>query len=333
MKKWLILGLLAGGLSFPSRVLACDMCSIFSALETKSSELGFYGGVFEQYSDFGTLRDDGEKVPNELDQKLESSITQVLVGYQFHHRFGLQVNVPYVDRSFTRPEGEEIESGSERGLGDVTLLAHYRAYERYEADSAFVLNLLAGLKLPTGDSDRLGEEHSHEGEEDDHEHEGEDEHGDDHGHGEESGVHSHDLALGSGSLDGVIGFSGHLNKKRVFLRFETQYAIRTEGDFDYQFANDLTLSINPGVFAWIDGDRSLAVGVDVFAEKKGKDTHDGEPLPDTGIEAIYAGPQLTYTNGRRLHLEMTFDLPIEQETTALQIVPDWRLRLGLIARF
>ncbi len=77
------------------------------------------------------------KSANETDQYLASSITQFVAGYSFTSRFALQVNVPFIYRSFQRPEGFAIDHGTESGLGDVSLLLksvlfHYASAGRRE---------------------------------------------------------------------------------------------------------------------------------------------------------------------------------------------------------
>ena len=53
---------------------------------------------------------------------LNSSITQLVSGYQFTSRFALQINVPLIYREFRRPEGFEIQQGTVSGIGDMSLL-------------------------------------------------------------------------------------------------------------------------------------------------------------------------------------------------------------------
>lgn len=344
MKKTTVLSAFLAGALVAQPASACDICSVYTLLGASESDLGVYAGLFEQYSDFGTLRLDGDEVPNEEDQSLRSSISQVILGYQFNRRFGVQANVPLIDRSYERPgqEGEGMERGSESGLGDVSVVALWRALERIEGESVRAVSLIAGVKLPSGDSDRLAEElaegHHDEGEEQAGEHahaapvtslrgahEGE--------HHAASGVHGHDLALGSGSTDYLVGGSAFLSWKRLATRASAQYAIRTEGDFDYRYANDATWNVEAGVFALLSHERSLRVGVGVSGEKKGEDELRGEPLPDTAIEAIYAGPAISYSRGEDLFAELNLDLPVEQETSDLQIVPDWRARFAFSYRF
>ncbi len=316
---------------------ACDICSIYTSLEAREARLGLYTAAFQQYTDFSTLRLDGDEVGNPAGQSLESSQTQLILGYQASHRLGFQVNVPYLDRSFRRPEGEAIESGSESGLGDVALVANWRAVERYGDERVAVWSLHGGVKLPTGDSARLREEaeEGHHGPEDlaagvravtgHHE-------GHDHGLRIPSGVHGHDLALGSGSVDGVVGTSGFTSWRRLFAATQVQYALRTEGDHGYRYADDLTWSVEPGVYVWLRHGRSLSLGAQLFGEEKGDDELDGEPLPDTAISAVYAGPKLTYSHGGGFFAELAVDLPLRQETSDLQIVPDSRVRFGLTVR-
>ena len=192
----------------------------------------------EQFTHFATLQEDGHKVPDEVGQRLDSSITQIFAGYNFNHRVGVQLNVPLISRSFRRPEGFEIDRGTESGIGDILLTGHLNAYRHEEKNRTFSWNLLGGIKLPTGDSGRIAEEL------DEVEVPG----------APESGIHGHDLTLGSGSVDGLVGTSVYARWKRLFVGASVQYAIRTEGDYNYQFANDLTWAGGPGVLLAMNDD-------------------------------------------------------------------------------
>src|SRR4051812_38892684 len=95
-----------------SPALACDFCAIYAATEAHSGA-GSFAGVAEQFTHFGTTQENGREVANETDQFLDSSITQVSVGYNFNDRFGVQFNAPIIHRTFKRPEGFETDRGSE----------------------------------------------------------------------------------------------------------------------------------------------------------------------------------------------------------------------------
>src|SRR5512145_1484763 len=106
----------------------------------------------------------------------------------------------------------------------------------------------------------------------------------------ESGVHGHDLALGSGSYDGIVGGSLAWSWRRFLVLASGQYLIRGEGAFDYRYANDLTWTVSPGVYALLSHTHSMAVQAVFSGETKGKDTQHAERLDDTAITALYLGP-------------------------------------------
>jgi hypothetical protein len=325
---------------------ACDICAVYTATEMGESRTGFRLGLAEQYTSFNTIKRDGEEIDNVANERVSSSITQILLGYGVTPRFGLQLNLPVISRQFRRLDHHgEIEHGDESGFGDMSLLGQFLVWSDVREESVFRFSVLGGVKFPTGDSSRLGEELE------------EDEHTEEaihaaarrirprhtpapapggNGGGEplvESGVHGHDLALGSGSFDGIIGASVFWSWRRFFVTAATQFAIRSEGDFDYQYAHDLTWVGGPGVFALLTHGYSLGLQAVLSGETKGKDTQQGQRLDDTGITALYAGPGLSFTWGTSLAADVALDLPAIQDNTAVQIVPDYRIRGGLTWRF
>lgn len=313
---------------------ACDICAVYTATELRESKTGFRLGVAEQLTTYGTLQRDGHHVANPANEHLTSSITQVLFGYNFHPRVGVQLNLPLVSRTFRRATSAGIEHDDETGVGDLSLLANVLAFDRVSEESVFRLTLLGGLKLPSGDSSRLGEEANE-------------------GHapaaepvaahaahprgadaaGVESGIHGHDLALGSGSVDGLVGGALFWSWRRLFVTAGGQYALRTEGDFAYRYANDLTWLAGPGTFAVLTHEASLAVQVLVTGETKGNDELDGVKANDTGVTSLFAGPAFALTWRTSLNAELAADLPVVRHNTALQIVPDYRLRGAFTWRF
>src|SRR5947207_1412121 len=148
--KSLNLSVLAGVLATPA--VACDLCSVYSAMQARGEvEKGLTLGVAGQFTHYGTLQEDGAKVPNVLDQRLDSLISQIFVGYNFTDRLGLQVNVPIIYRSFQRAnDAGEIERGNESGIGDVSLVANFLAYRKATKQRTFAWTLHGGVKFPTG---------------------------------------------------------------------------------------------------------------------------------------------------------------------------------------
>ncbi len=306
---------------------ACDVCAVYTATEIREGRTGPMVGVAEQFSHFGTLQRGGDEVANPFGEKIDSSITQILAGYAPIPNLLLQANLPVIHRSFRRVEEGVAQTGSEHGIGDLSLLGQYALWTRQTEETIVRFTLIGGIKLPTGDSDRLREEleHGHGDEEGaGHDHEAEE---------PESGVHGHDLALGSGSIDGIVGARLFASRGRAFVTGGVQYAIRSEGDFDYRYADDLTWTGGPGYFLFLEHDHSLGLQAVLSGETKGKDELDGERLDDTAITALYVGPGVLFTHGSSFAVDVAGDLPVIQRNTALQIVPDYRIRGGVSFRF
>ena len=76
-----------------------------------------------------------------------------------------------------------------------------------------------------------------------------------------------------------------------------------------------------------------AVQAVVSGENKGKDTFQGQSADDTGVTAVYLGPQVSFTWANKLSAQIGADLPMSIENTALQAVPDYRIRAGLTWHF
>jgi hypothetical protein len=322
---------------------ACDVCAIYTATEMGESRIGLRLGVAEQYSNFNTIKRDGDEIDNVANERVNSSITQILVGYGVTPRFGLQLNVPIIARQFRRLDDHgDIEHGDENGFGDLSLIGQYLVWSDVQEQSVFRFSVLGGVKFPTGDSSFLGEELDEEDEDAEASLEAaarrmRPRHTEPAPGGGDaqvvSGVHGHDLALGSGSFDGIIGAAVFWSWKRFFVTAATQFAIRSEGDFDYQYADDLTWLGGPGVYALLAHNYSLGVQAVLSGETKGKDTQQGESLDDTGITALYVGPGFSFTWGTSLAADVALDLPAIQDNTAVQIVPNYRIRGGVTWRF
>ena len=324
---------------------ACDLCGCYTpqleampemqSLTSTSWAAGWYAAIGEQFTRFATVQIDGREVSNPTGQYENSSITQLVAGYSINDRLALQLNIPLIYREFKRPEGFAIDRGTESGLGDVSLLLktvafHYssparRAFEfdgknpvaiEHEPDFTFSAVLLTGLKFPTGDSSRL-EEEFHEvnvpG-------------------APPSGIHGHDLTLGTGSYDGIFGEQTSMRYKSLFLETNVQFTLRGDGTHQYHFANDLSWSGGPGYYFVRKRDTIVGLQFDVTGEYKDVDRFRGKRAEDTGITSIFVGPRIVVSRGR-WSAEVDVDLPVSIDNTALQVVPDYRLRGGVSFHF
>jgi hypothetical protein len=324
---------------------ACDLCGCYTpqlnlmpGVESTPAFpwLGrWYAAVGEQFTHFGTLQLDGNEIANPTGQYLNSSITQLVAGYDITNRFALQINAPLIYREFKRPEGFQIDRGTVSGLGDISLLLktvlfHYasparRGFEfqsknpiaiEHEPDFAVSAILLTGIKFPTGDSSRL-EEEFHEIETPD---------------APESGIHGHDLTLGTGSYDGIFGEQTSLRYKNFFFETNVQFTLRGDGTHQYHFANDLLWAGGTGYYLVRRHEAIFGVQFVVSGEYKDVDRFRGKEAEDTGITSVFLGPRLVASRGR-WSAEVAAELPVLIDNTALQIVPDYRLRTGISVQF
>lgn len=313
MKIYTVGFFLAGAVAVP----ACDLCSVFNVNAAEGTRnKGFSLSVAEQFTYFGTLQEDGRHVPNPTHQYLNSSVSQAVLGYTFNDWVSVQFNLPIIYREFRRPEGLAIDRGTESGIGDASLLGIFTPLRIEHMHSTLNWSVFGGVKLPTGDSGRIREElHEVEGE------------------GPASGIHGHDLALGSGSYDGVIGTGIYGRYRHAFFRASMQYSVRSRGDFDYRYANDLTWAGGPGVFLALKENWTASVQFVISGEDKGLDKFRGANAEDTGITSVYLGPQFNVTWSDKLSGEVAIDLPVVLDNTALQAVPDYRVRAAITYRF
>jgi hypothetical protein len=324
---------------------ACDLCGCYTPqLEAmpkmESASLfpwaaGWYAAVGEQFTRFATVQMDGREVDNPTGQYENSSITQLVAGYSISSRFSLQIDVPLIYREFKRPEGFAIDRGTVSGLGDVSLLLktvlwHYasparRTFEinnkspvaiEHEPDFTASAILLTGIKFPTGDSSRLEEEF----------------HEVDVPGAPESGIHGHDLTLGTGSYDGIFGGQTSLRYKNIFFETNLQFTLRGDGAQQYHFANDLIWNAGPGYYFIRSRETIFGLQLAVSGEYKDVDRFRGVRAEDTGITSVFIGPRVVVSRGR-FSAEIAADLPVSISNTALQVVPDYRLRGGISFHF
>jgi len=304
--KNLLAFVLAGACVRPA--LACDLCSIYAATQAQGgSGKGFFAGVAEQYTYFNTFQEDGHDVPNVGNQYLNSSLSQVFAGYNINNRIGVQFNLPVIYKSY----GYQAQRGSESGIGDVSLIGNFRLYEKLTESFTFSWTALGGVKFPTGNTSQLSPDEPDFA----------------------PGIGGHDLTLGSGSYDGLLGTGFFARWKRLFMTGAMQYAVRSEGAFEYRFANDWNWFGGPGVYLFLGHEHMLALQAVVSGESKGEDTLNGAATDDTAITSVFLGPQINYTWSSKLSAQIGADLPVSIASSGEQLVPNYRIRAAVTWRF
>ena len=321
----------------PTLVPACELCTISSAENaytvSGTSPSKFIFSVSEQYIPFNKLQVEGEPFPRSpffQAAYLNSSITHFVPGYNFTPRLGLSVNVPLVYRQFHRTEvtplGERIdERGTLTGLGDVALVGRWTAFQKSDMDYALNVNLLAGVKFPTGDTERLEDEQEQE-------RRYTEIFGPVHAHSY-GGIHQHDLSPGTGSVDGVFGLTANARWKRVFFNSQGQYYVRGTG-LDYRVGDLIIVSGGPGFYALLlDNTATVSIQANAIYEHQSSDLSLGQVNNQTGFEAWYFGPLVSFTWGEHFSGNIGVDMPLSIYNHGIQSVPDYRIHGGLNWKF
>jgi hypothetical protein len=223
-----------------------------------------------------------------------------------------------------------VERGAESGVGDMTINALYSPYTYQGQGSFFRVTVQGGIKMPTGDSERLAEELEHpEGGISEPGHEIHEEH-------EEIGplaVHGHDLALGSGSWD-LIGGANFFGQYDLWIAAgSVQYTYRTEGDYDYRYADLLIWDLGVGRYLYVSEEGTVAFRMNLLGEAKGMDQMNGSEVVDTGITSMFYGPEVNFTVGEKFFGLLALDLPAFVDNTGTMLVQDYRFRMAVMYRF
>jgi hypothetical protein len=308
---------------------ACDICALHGSSVLDPPRRGFSAYVAEQFTSFNTYENAGERsLP--VNEWMQSSITNVILGYGFAAPWRIELTIPFIDREFRRLKDQAIDRGNESGLGDVALTARFTAVDRVLSDASLVrIEAFAGLELPTGDADLLREEDldtvdtgtSVAGSPPSYPHHG--------GGNEPTGIHDQDLALGSGSVDLLLGINTFATYRRLFGTAGFQYGVRGRGAHDYRYDNDLSFYVGLGGYLLAHSPLNLGVEARVAGETKGNDEQNGKTVTGSNLTALYVGPQVHATYDERLRGAVGVQVPVLQHVQELTLVPDYRILASL----
>lgn len=310
-------------------VWACQPCAVYSATELHGfSETRMTIGVsnvFTKYQSNGGLRR-----PRDGEILREYNTTEISATYDFNKRWSVQASLPIISREFYEFQDFRRRTDNDAGIGDVSLLGYYVPVIHADLDTTFYWGLSTGVKFPTGDTDSLQEaeqesfsrlsfEDSQLA----------------HHVGSVSGIQGRGPTLGSGSFDFPFGTRIFARYKRFFFYGSFQYTVRTEGDYNYQFDDDIVWNAGPAAYLYLgDHDFSIALRAVLSGEDKGDDEVNGETLDNTSISNVYLGPEILITARGRFTGELGVDIPVSTTSSSDALEePDYRIRAAVGYRF
>ncbi|MGE5624425.1 MAG: hypothetical protein ACM3ZT_02640 [Bacillota bacterium] len=314
----LLIGLAAGLLlslaGAPAFACASCGCTLNTDLGSQGpvSGTGWRIGLRYDLIDQDQLRSGGDAVPmptlpapEEVEQKTRSTITTLNLDYGFSRAWGLDVQIPWLNRHHsTFAEGDTaLSTSSGDSLSDARVLGRYSGFT---ADLDW--GLLFGLKLPTGSHDTVFAS------------------------GPQAGVKlDRSLQPGSGTTNALLGayhFDDFGPMSGWFLQALYEHALDSSDGFKPADSFNLNLGLR---YYWRD---DLTPQLQINAQVRGHDTDtDPSGATNSGGRLLYLSPGFTFTLGDRWHGHLFVQLPVYQYVYGLQLTPRRIYSAGLSYSF
>ena len=240
------------------------------------------------------------------DKKLRSHVISAGIQYMFNSKWGIQVEVPVVSRSFTNLGGASGESLVTNNWGDLGDIRIEGIYTGFTSDQS--LGVTAGLKLPTGN-------YTHNDAYDD---------------------IDRDTEIGTGSTDLLLGgFYHHRvtrdDRWRWFAQVALDLPLFTRDDYcpGYEIDGSVGIYYN----AWTIRGVKIRPIAQVIALQHGRDSgaNSAQP-PASGYQRVLLSPGIEI-DMHPIVLNAQVDLPVYERVTGNQLVAPALFKVVLSYRF
>lgn len=235
----------------------------------------------------------------ELEERTINRYTTLGVDYSFNADWGINLQLPFVDRTHSSiAEGEtQTSSSSGGGVGDLRVIGRYQGFTRSKN-----LGVQFGLKLPTGDF------HQH------------------FASGPEAGAPlDRGLQRGTGTTDLLLGAYYYATLSQDFDGF-VQTLAQLPLDYREQYQQGASLSSNVGV-RYVHFE-TVVPQLQVNVRSAERDRGSAADRPNSGGTLAYLSPGATINVSRRVKLYSFVQLPIYQRVNGLQLTPRWTGSVG-----
>ncbi|KRH78985.1 hypothetical protein FERRO_00460 [Ferrovum sp. JA12] len=234
------------------------------------------------------------------DKEIKTQFTNMNVQYNFNHEWGMMAMIPYWHRTFSSDTNfglgsPVIQNSQTRGLGDIRVMGMYTGFS-----DDLSSGLLVGLKLPTGNFNAVG--------------------------------FDRDTQIGSGTTDALLG--GYKVGQLKYWGWYTQGIYRRALDVRNGYRPGDSLQLLTGVH--YDNLRAIP-GLIPFIQLNGTiryaDTGINSNPYYTGLRTLYIAPGVMYNLNRHWQLNTLFYIPVYQEVSGIQLVPQQILSMGVSYNF
>ncbi len=293
-------------------VQACDYCLISQGISPLQTQTGSGVRVTYRYTRLDSVYDGDNEIHNPGVR--EEYRTTELSGFSaLTDRLMTLVNLPIRK---TRGDGELVEgpggdperedvTGGTTDVGDLSLLGRYTLMSRHTLDTSTLLAGVLGVKLPTGSTNRHGNQGEH--------------------------LDSH-LQPGTGSTDLLLGVSVNHAAGRYSLSANLLASLAGEGETggdSHRFGNSVNYDVTGKyrILPAVPGQSANAgfVSLGLNGESRAREKLDGHKVSDSGGHTLYITPGLQYQYGSRWVLEATWQYAFYHDLNAMQLGEDYRL--------
>ncbi len=312
MKKYLLAVATAAFIGAPYHAFACSACGC--NLDTDENDAGPGWSVDERvdYVNQNRMMIGGNTAPqqNPASVEVQNNTTTLFytttIDYQSDSAWGVNLAVPaqYRTHSTNNDGADWTQSKSQwNALGDLRLLGRYDLTQGLPV----TVNLLAGMKLPTGGT----------------------------GHNFDSGptagsLVDRGLQPGSGTWDALLGFNQN-GKITDDLGWFAQQLWQKPLEQHNGFSEGQKLNGSVGVRYTLT--ETFTPQFQINAQNRWRDRGRNADIPNSGGEVIYASPGLFVNVAEGTALYGFVQLPVYQRVGGLELVPDYSASVGIHHKF
>jgi hypothetical protein len=313
MKKYLFAAAIFVQAAVPT-AFACDYCGIYTPLivrehQAKSVELG----IREDLLGYSKTKRDGDDVESLGNQNQKINLTELTAQYAFTNRFSILTAVPIINQSVKRKVDGQFETYNDTNIGDVAIYSDIVLARRgLRGGGMLQWDFFAGFKVPSGNTDPLSEPAEQRW--------------------SQTGMYGGAVSPGSGSFDFPLATGIRSEFNSWLVDATIQYNLRTEGDLNYQYGNDLRWNLGAGRRFYEDTDFSFDAQFFLSGLSKDQDTQNGSTIVDSGQSYLAVGPRVDLTFENRYLVYVRIDAPVSYDNDGLQTLQDHRVQIGFNAR-
>ncbi len=296
-------------LSVSINTWACDLCNIY--LNMEPNDLGSSMGFNYRYRLFQNKQTNYNTVSSNLKHAIGNTVIadaniqeeifnsyDLWLNYFFYEKWQLYGNISFTDNYYKEDDSVMVNVA---GIGDLTLLAKYIAFNTKATDSSdwkFRLSIGGGIQVPIGQYNKtyvVSPSSSAKGNV---------------VYGapyEELDPH---MQAGSGSWDVLLVAEGLSRYKNVGISTNITYQVNTANSNQFKFANRLNLNANAFYLAQIKK-FTLAPNLGISYESSPRDEFRGDDYLNSGGKALFLSSGVKFYF-KKFALGATYFKPIRQ---------------------